>query len=390
MNKIEKLIEEFCPQGVEFRALGEVLDYEQPTKYIVSSTKYNDDFTMPVLTAGQSFILGYTDEIEGIYNADKQNAVIIFDDFTTAFHWVDFNFKVKSSAMKMIRPQQHTNIDFRFVYFAMRCIGYQPQDHARHWISKYSKIKIPIPPLTIQKEIVKILDNFTQLEGELEAELEARKKQYEYYREALLSFGDDVEFRALGEVCEKTLNIKWQNNKEQFQYIDLTSVDRSRNIITETKMITSATAPSRAQKIVKTGDVIFGTTRPTLKRFCIINNKYNEQICSTGFCVLRPNTKMVLTNYIFHFISSSCFYDYTEKNQKGASYPAISDTLVNKFKIPIPPLSKQKEIVAILDKFDALVNDISTGLPAEIAARKKQYEYYRNQLLEFRVKSYEL
>ena len=188
MNKIEKLIEELCPQGVEFRALGEVLDYEQPTKYIVSSTKYSDDFTMPVLTAGQSFILGYTSESEGIYNADKYNPVIIFDDFTTTFHWVDFNFKVKSSAMKMIRPQQNTDIDFRFIYFAMRCIGYQPQDHARHWISKYSKIQIPIPPLTIQKEIVKILDNFTQLEAELEAELEARKKQYEYYRNQLLSF----------------------------------------------------------------------------------------------------------------------------------------------------------------------------------------------------------
>ena len=177
---------------VEFRALGEVLDYEQPTKYIVDSTKYNDEFSMPVLTAGQSFILGYTDESEGIYDADKQNAVIIFDDFTTAFHWVDFNFKVKSSAMKMLRPQQNTDVDFRFVYFAMRCIGYQPQDHARHWISKYSKIQIPIPPLSKQKEIVAILDKFDALVNDistgLPAEIEARRKQYEYYRNQLLTF----------------------------------------------------------------------------------------------------------------------------------------------------------------------------------------------------------
>ena len=179
VNKIEKLIDELCPKGVEVRALGEVLGYEQPTKYIVESV---DGFNMPVLTAG--FILGYTDENNGIYKADKENPVIIFDDFTTSFHWVDFNFKVKSSAMKMIRPTRKNLIDFRFLYFAMRCIKYAPQDHARHWISKYSKIKIPIPPLSIQKEIVKILDHFTQLE----AELEARKKQYEYYRNQLLDF----------------------------------------------------------------------------------------------------------------------------------------------------------------------------------------------------------
>jgi len=146
IKKIEKLIDKLCPDGVEFKELGEVLDYEQPTKYIVSSTKYEDDFNTPVLTAGKGFILGHTDETEGIYKANKENPVVIFDDFTTSFHWVNFDFKVKSSAMKMLRPKQDVDIiDFRFIYFAMRCIRYEISDHARHWISKYSKIKIPIP-----------------------------------------------------------------------------------------------------------------------------------------------------------------------------------------------------------------------------------------------------
>ena len=131
---------------------------------------------------------------------------------------------------------------------------------------------------------------------------------------------EGVEFKDLGDVCEQTSNIKWQNNKsKEFQYIDLASVDRNKNLITKTKMITSETAPSRAQKIVRIGDVIFGTTRPTLKRFCVINQEYDEQICSTGFCILRPKTEIILTNYIFHFISSSDFYIYTELNQKGAT-----------------------------------------------------------------------
>jgi type I restriction enzyme S subunit len=194
MNKIQSLINQHCPDGVPFKKLGEVLDYEQPTKYLVESTSYDSSFDTPVLTAGQTFILGYTDEKEGVFEASKENPVIIFDDFTTSFHWVDFDFKVKSSAMKMLRPKENADIDFRFVYFAMKCIHFEPQDHARHWISKYSEFTIPLPPLPVQKEIVSILDKFTELEAKLEAELAAelaaRKKQYEYYRCKLLTFNE--------------------------------------------------------------------------------------------------------------------------------------------------------------------------------------------------------
>ncbi len=190
MSKIDDLIAEYCPDGVEFKQLGELLVYQQPTKFIVKTTNYDKSFNTPVLTAGQSFILGYTDERDGIYNATRENPVIIFDDFTTSFHWVDFPFKIKSSAMKLIRPANGDNIGFRYIYYAMKCISYKPQDHARQWISIYSKISIPFPPIEIQEEIVRILDKFTALEAELEAELEARKRQYEYYRSKLLSFSE--------------------------------------------------------------------------------------------------------------------------------------------------------------------------------------------------------
>ena len=221
MNKIEQLLERYCPDGVEFKELWEVCDYIQPTKYIVKSNKYSNDFKIPVLTAGKTFILGYTDEIDWIYNASIENPVIIFDDFTTSFHWVDFNFKVKSSALKIIKLKESNENDvFRFIYFAMKCIWYKPQDHARHWISKYSKFKVPTPDEPIQQEIVKILDTFTQLEAELEAELEARKKQYEYYRDEMLSFGDDeVEWKELGEVWEVT-KLAWYEFTKHVRYSD--------------------------------------------------------------------------------------------------------------------------------------------------------------------------
>lgn len=183
MSKLHELIQRLCPNGVKFNKLGDLLDYEQPTKYLVKSTNYNDSYPIPVLTAGQTFILGYTNEKTGIYTAAKNNPTIIFDDFTTSFHWVDFNFKVKSSAMKMLRPKI-SNISFRYIYYAMKNINYLPVDHSRHWITQYSQFEIPVPPLEVQNEIVRILDTFTSHT----AELQARKEQYEYYRNKLLLF----------------------------------------------------------------------------------------------------------------------------------------------------------------------------------------------------------
>ena len=123
-SKIEKLITDLCSDGVQFVKLGEVLDYEQPTKYQVKSKKYDHSHTTPVLTAGQSFVLGYTNETDGLYEANENNPVIIFDDFTTSFHWVNFPFKVKSSAMKILTLLKNVKADFRYIFYAMKCINY--------------------------------------------------------------------------------------------------------------------------------------------------------------------------------------------------------------------------------------------------------------------------
>ena len=153
--------------------------------------------------------------------------------------------------------------------------------------------------------------------------------------------------------------------------------------IIETETINSSNSPSRAQQIVFEDDVIFGTTRPTLKRFCFIPEKYDGQICSTGFCILRADTNKVLPKYLYFSITTSTFNAYVKHNQEGASYPSISNIKVKQFQIPIPPLAEQARIVSILDKFDTLVNSISEGLPREIELRQKQYEYYRDYLLSF-------
>jgi type I restriction enzyme S subunit len=138
----------------EEKRLGDVLNYEQPTKYIVQSTEYSDVYPTPVLTAGKTFILGYTDETNGIHRSDQP--VIIFDDFTTANKFVDFPFKVKSSAMKILScdPQ---NASIKFVYEAMQQIDYVVGDHKRHWISIFEDIEIPFPSLEEQSRIAGFL-----------------------------------------------------------------------------------------------------------------------------------------------------------------------------------------------------------------------------------------
>ena len=163
-------------------SLEELLSYEQPTPYIVESTDYNDNYKTPVLTAGKSFIIGYTKETEGIYN---KLPVIIFDDFTTATQYVNFPFKVKSSAMKILTP----NLDLvlpKFIFYRMQIIQFDASTHKRYWIQQYSKIKVKVPPLDEQKRIVaKIEELFSELDNGVET-LKKTKQQLAVYRQAVL------------------------------------------------------------------------------------------------------------------------------------------------------------------------------------------------------------
>ena len=146
------------PERWKYKQLEDVLDYEQPQKYIVESTEYSDDYTTPVLTAGKSFIIGHTNERSGICT---DVPVIIFDDFTTDSKFVDFPFKVKSSAMKILHPKGDINLKYLAYFMSItRLVG---TTHKRYWISEYSKIKVPIPPKEEQDKIVFLIEAFYSL-----------------------------------------------------------------------------------------------------------------------------------------------------------------------------------------------------------------------------------
>jgi len=164
-------------------------------------------------------------------------------------------------------------------------------------------------------------------------------------------------YKKLGEVCDKVSNIKWQNvpSDAVYSYVDLTAVDRDSFNITETQSINNENAPSRAKQIIKENDVLFGTTRPTLKRFCIVEDKNDGDICSTGFCVLRPNNEIVSSKWVFYQLMADKFYAYIEPLQSGATYPAVTDGVVKSYVIPIPSLSEQQHIVEELDLLSSII-----------------------------------
>jgi len=372
---------------VEWKTLGEVADYEQPTQYLVSSKNYDDKYKTPVLTAGKTFILGYTDEINGIYKA-SENPVIIFDDFTTANKWVDFDFKAKSSAMKMIISRNETKTLLKYIYYWINTLpsGLIEGDHKRQWISTYANLQIPIPPLPIQAEIVRILDTFT----ELTAELTARKKQYSYYREKLLSFEDgEVEWKTLGELFEFKNGI---NKEKKFfgtgdAIINYTDVFKNIKLFKENiKGKVEANKSDIERFNCKKGDVFFTRTSETQNEIGYASVLLSDiEICVfSGFLLrARPTTDLLLPEYCAYCFTSDKIRKKIISSSNMTTRVTTTGTILSKIQIPVPSLEEQERIVSILDKFDILTTSISEGLPKEIELRKKQYEYYRDLLLTF-------
>lgn len=391
MKNLETLIQELCPDGVEFVKLGDILDYEQPTKYIVKCKDYQNE-GMPVLTAGQTFILGYTDETNGIFEASKENPVIIFDDFTTSFHWVDFNFKVKSSAMKMLRVLSEREVLFRFVYYAMKCIKYQSLEHSRQWISKYSQIEIPLPPIEVQTEIVRILDKFTSLEAELEAELDCRKRQYEYYRDKLLSFenvgGQEVEWKKMSEVGTFIRGKRFvrtdivEEGVPCIHYGDIYTYYG----LTATKAKTYL-KPEKAEKMnfaSKNDVVIVGAGENNMDIGVGVAWLSDEEVAIHDACYIFKSK--MNPRFVSHYLRGSNYHLQIRKYVCEGKICSISSKSIGLSLIPVPSLQEQERIATILDRFESLTTSLQSGLPAEIAARRQQYEHYRDKLLTFKRK----
>ena len=367
---LEKLLD---GAEVKWIPLGDVADYEQPTKYLVNSTVYNDNYSTPVLTAGKTFILGYTNEDEGIYFASK-SPVIIFDDFTTANKWVDFDFKAKSSAMKMITSKNEKFALLKYIYYWLNTLPNNQidGDHKRQWISNYANKLIPIPPLSVQTEIVKILDALTALTSELTSELTLRRKQYEYYREKLLS--------------EEELG------KVGFEWKTLDQI--SENLDSKRKPITSGLRTSGKIPYYGASGIVDYVEDYIFDGDFLLISEDGANLLARNTPIAFSATGKIWVNNHAHILKFNSYEErrfiefYLNKIDltpyiSGAAQPKLNKKNLNSIKIPIPSIPKQQHIVSILDKFETLTNSITEGLPLAIEQSQKRYEYYRELLLSF-------
>ena len=234
---------------------------------------------------------------------------------------------------------------------------------------------IPIPPLDEQKRIVAKLDELFALieNGKLKVEnllADAKELFQSQLNEIFSQKGDGWVEKKLGEVCEKTINIKWQEHEdEELNYIDLSAVSRTFLSVTDFNIVNAENAPSRAKKIVKTDDIIFATTRPTLKRVAKILDEHNNQLCSTGFVVLRRNTELIKSDIIFYFLQTDLYMDRMESIQRGTSYPAVTDKDVKETYLSYPnSLIEQKQIVNQLDELKSHTQALESKYQQELDA----------------------
>jgi type I restriction enzyme S subunit len=355
------------------KKLGEILDYEQPTKYIVRSTNYKKGHQTPVLTAGKSFILGYTDEKDVIFPKDKL-PVIIFDDFTTASKFVDFPFKVKSSAMKILHPKKDL-VDAKFVFYKMQTIDFKATQHKRYWISEYSKIEIPLPPLSEQRRIVKKIEKlFAKIDEASRLRAESSAASAALLPSALYHIFSRAEkenwlTKKLGEVAKvfagssAPQSVKYfENGKYPFVRVSDLNGGKTKYLTNARDQINELAIQELRLTKAKKGSILFpksGAAILTNSRVILGIDAY----VVSHLAVVEVDEAHVLSDYIFFFLSN---FDMSELVNDPA-YPSLRLSDVKNLEIPLPPLSEQKKIVAYLDALSAKTRELQ-NLQAQTAA----------------------
>lgn len=366
---LEKLLDGVA---VEWRALSTVIKtVTAPSK--LKSQAYRATGRLPIVDQGIEFIAGYTDEDITPVEAGKY---IIFGDHSEHIKYVDFSFVQGADGLKILKP---IFANPKYIYYAFLNFYTKELSYKRHWsTAQQTLIPIPCPDnlkksLEIQAEIVRILDAFT----ELTAELIARKKQYNHYRDQLLSFeGGEVEWKTLGEVAQYSNTRISAEKLNETNYVGVDNLLQNRAGKSSSSYVPTSGNLTEYQK----NDILIGNIRPYLKKIW-------QSDCIGGtngdVLVLRCTSSSINPRYLYQVLADDKFFDFNMQHAKGAKMPRGNKEEILKYQIPVPPPDEQARIVAILDKFDALTNSLTEGLPREIGLRQKQYEYYRDLLLSF-------
>ena len=384
MSRLEELIQEYCPNGVEYRRIQEFCSVNRGR---VMSKEYLRDNSgnYPVYSSQteNNGIFGYINT----YDFDFESITWTTDGARagSVFYHSEEKFSI-TNVCGLIRVIDE-NISTRFLYYLLEI-------HAKDYVSSgmgnpklmsnvMNRISLPLPPLPVQEEIVRILDKFTALEAELEAELEARKKQYEYYRSHLLTLSDDTPSVQLDKIADFKYGFT-DIAKEigTARFIRITDIGSNGKLVPNDCKYVDLNSDSEGYLLEK-GDILMARTGATYGKTMLFDEDY-PAVYASFLIRIRFAENTILPAYYWHFAQSDLYWIQANKLVSKAGQPQFNANVLKNVNIPVPPISEQRRIIALLDRFDTLVNDITQGLPAEIEARRKQYEYYRNQLLTFK------
>ena len=371
MSRIDELIQQLCPDGVEYKPLGDIVNILDSQRKPISKEKR---IPGKIPYYGANGIQGYVKDFifDGIFLLIGEDGSVINKDGSPVLNWAEGKIWVNNHAHILTEKKDIASL--RFIFFFLQTYDVTPVVRGtppKMTQQSLREIMIPVPPLPVQEEIVRILGKFTALEAELEAELEARRKQYEFYRDQLLTFGDEVEWKPLGgEQGIAELGTGSHNTIDAIENGNYRFYVRSDNILHMN------TYDYDEEAIITSGDGV-----GVGKIIHYVNGKY--ALHQRAYRIRLKSSDSLSTKFIFYYMKVH-FQKYILGSAVNSSVTSIRRHMLERFQIPVPPRPEQERIVAILDKFDALVNDISSGLPAELEMRRKQYEYYRDRLLTFK------
>lgn len=384
MSKLEELIKEFCPNGVEYISVEELLK-EKTISSITPSLKikrndYKDFGEIPIISQEEEYISGCCNIfdkkiIDGQY--------VCFGDHTENVKYVDFRFVQGADGLKIICCNNKEKIDIKYFYYAV-CNFYKRHNNYERHYKYFVELQIPLPTLPVQREIVRVLDSFTLYS----AELTARRKQYEFYRDKLLmpkSSTYQTEWKELKDVCRLVTGATPSTSKKEYwengtiPWMSSGEVNNKRIFYTEEK-ITELGYQSSSTTLVPIHSVVIALAGQGKTRGKVAITEI-ELCTNQSLCSLICGTSM---NYKFLYYYLDGKYEELRAISNGdGTRGGLSLRLLAPYKIPVPPMEVQERIVKVLDNFDAICSDLGIGLPAEIEKRQKQYEYYREKLLTF-------
>lgn len=401
MKNLETLINELCPEGVEFVKL---------VKY--ATVQYGYPFDSKLFSEDEKFIplirirdvlpakpsTYYSGEYLKEYIVTKGDMLVGMDGNFNMEKWNNRDGLLNQRVCKIYTKDETILLD-GFLYHYLRPLFKKIENSiqgstVKHLSAKViNKIEIPLPPIEVQTEIVHILDKFTSLEAELEAELDCRKRQYEYYREKLLSFdnvgGQEVEWKKMSEVGTFIRGNGLQ--KKDFTEKGVGCIHYGQ-IYTRLSTFTDKTLTCCSEELAKKltpvhpGDLIIACTSENVEDVCKSVAWLGKEDIVTGghACVFSHHEN---PKYIAYLMQTENFFQQKKKYARGVKVIDIKISDLEKIKLPIPSLEEQQRIVSILDRFESLTTSLQSGLPAEISARRQQYEYYRDKLLTFKRKA---